>query len=1419
MIKIFRYSIVLIFILSFLKGACQINENIQSWTNHVSYGDYTQAIAAGTVTMTQCIVANAASATGTCSAGRIQMNSSSGIVELPNLSSVGTVEVHLAAGAAGRTLKLQYYDGSTWQDLTTFTEIGTIGATYTYSYNTSNSTTLRLSSPSAAVYVHDIIITLYTGPSINVSPASLTSFNYNLGAGPSSEQSFTISGSNLTDDIILTPPTDYEISTTSGSGFVANPSTITLTQSGGNVSNTTIYVRLKAGLSAGNYNSENISCTSTGATTRNVTCSGTVYTPTLTVSLATLTGFTYVVTNGPSANQTFTISGNYLTSNVTLSAPTDYEISTSSGSGFGSLLTLTPTSGTLSSTTIYVRLKAGLAIGTYNSEVINCTATNATTKTVTCSGTVTASNLSDVIAVSGSEATSVSSIINTAGPLTASDGTQVWQFTIRDGGASGDVDNLPTIVTGIIISNLNSSGLDWSTAIESIDLFDGLTNIASLQYGNANLTNSQANFTGLNINVSDNGSKTITVRLSVRCPLGSGNGDGDYFRLSISNTNFTTESSATSSQKASFTAASSSSTTPRNDIAVVASQLFFSQQPTSTPVNSTMVPDVTVSATDICGNVDKDFSGTVSLTSTGTMTGSPLTATASSGVATFSGIIHTVVETGLTMTASSSGLTSATSSTFNIYLVTVFQPGDFAVISVCSNTSCQGDAAGDDQISFMIFKDINPGDVFIITDNGYERENANKWGNTEGTYQITRTTSSITAGTIITIKLHNSSPYFEGIYPDNNWTMANIGFAGTSCVLNSGGDQLYFMQGGTWNKGTSSGSHDATYTPGVYLYAFNTNSSWTSFAASTQQSGLITSMECFNMMPGVATDYIEYTGPKTPATKRDWILRLNTPSNWTGRTDCATYFSYNIHQGQTYSILSSGYSDGIWVGDKSIDWFDCANWQSLKVPDYTVNVQIPSTGVTNEPTIGDPPTAPIAYVGAECNDIDVQTSRTLTMNHANSRLDVYGNITINGTLSATNGVVNILDDNSTLTSTADVTFYNLTLNKTAHSNTFTINSNINMNNTLTLTSGILTTGTNTVIENNTSLSSITGYGTNSYINGNLRRYVSSTGLYYFPVGTLNYYEQASINLNSSSGLSYLDAKFTNPHSTSIDISPLNITVNGSILQELLNYGFWTITPDAGTYNYDVSLTSRGHTNAGTTAAAHAVVKRPNSTIDWSSEGIHNNADQTMGSDWVTAQRKSLTAFSDFAIAKSTIGPLPVELVDFSAEKVGGKVLLKWSTASETNLNHYSIEKSVNNMVDFTEIATKEGFGNSNTIKNYQLEDNIVSQGISYYRLIEYDNDGLKKELAYTYLNNQENENLLINIVNVSSNQLIADVFNVQGTELFVQIYDMNGILIHEKSMAVDENAFRIKIPFNSNGLFIINVTDGVSSVHQKVILY
>ena len=80
--------------------------------------------------------------------------------------------------------------------------------------------------------------------------------------------------------------------------------------------------------------------------------SGSTTTPeTLFVTPTTLSGFNYVSGNGPSAVQSFAVIGADLTGTVTVTAPADYEISTSATSGFGSTVTLGSSKGNRSTQT------------------------------------------------------------------------------------------------------------------------------------------------------------------------------------------------------------------------------------------------------------------------------------------------------------------------------------------------------------------------------------------------------------------------------------------------------------------------------------------------------------------------------------------------------------------------------------------------------------------------------------------------------------------------------------------------------------------------------------------------------------------------------------------------------------------------------------------------------------------------------------------------------------------------------------------------------------------------------------------------------------------------------------------------------------------------------------------------------------
>jgi uncharacterized repeat protein (TIGR02543 family) len=108
-----------------------------------------------------------------------------------------------------------------------------------------------------------------TAPRITITGTPLDAFT-SIPGTPSAEQSYEVSGSNLTDDISINAPSDFEISLSSGTNF---GSSLTLPQTDGAVVETTIYVRFNR--ASEGTSSGNITHTSPDATARNVAVTGT----------------------------------------------------------------------------------------------------------------------------------------------------------------------------------------------------------------------------------------------------------------------------------------------------------------------------------------------------------------------------------------------------------------------------------------------------------------------------------------------------------------------------------------------------------------------------------------------------------------------------------------------------------------------------------------------------------------------------------------------------------------------------------------------------------------------------------------------------------------------------------------------------------------------------------------------------------------------------------------------------------------------------------------------------------------------------------------------------------------------------------------------------------------------------------------
>jgi len=106
-----------------------------------------------------------------------------------------------------------------------------------------------------------------------------------------------------------------------------------------------------------------------------------------------------------------------------------------------------------------------------------------------------------------------------------------------------------------------------------------------------------------------------------------------------------------------------------NITAPPATNLAFTTQPQSTQAGQTM-PAVRVTARDASGNTVTGYTGLITVAIGTNPSGGTLSGTTSvnavSGVATFSTLSINNAGTGYTLTASASGLTGATSTSFNI---------------------------------------------------------------------------------------------------------------------------------------------------------------------------------------------------------------------------------------------------------------------------------------------------------------------------------------------------------------------------------------------------------------------------------------------------------------------------------------------------------------------------------------------------------------------------------------------------------------------------------------------------------------------------------------------------------------------------------------------------------------------------------
>ncbi len=166
-------------------------------------------------------------------------------------------------------------------------------------------------------------------------------------------------------------------------------------------------------------------------------------------------------------------------------------------------------------------------------------------------------------------------------------------------------------------------------------------------------------------------------------------------------------------------------------------------------------------------------------------------------------------------------------------------------------------------------------------------------------------------------------------------------------------------------------------------------------------------------------------------------------------------------------------------------------------------------------------------------------------------------------------------------------------------------------------------------------------------------------------------------------------------------------------------------------------------------------------------------------------------------------PLPIELLDFNAKSIGKEIRLDWSTASETNNDYFTIERSIDGRI-FEAIGTQAGSGTSSEMNNYSFLDKSPERGLNYYRLKQTDFDR-----QYSYSNVVSAKINIDNEIQVYPT-LVEDILTVQRSsdnhgETMIIIHDITGRSFLNSVIEENELKKELSLIDLNQGIYFISI--------------
>lgn len=373
-----------------------------------------------------------------------------------------------------------------------------------------------------------------------------------------------------------------------------------------------------------------------------------------------------------------------------------------------------------------------------------------------------------------------------------------------------------------------------------------------------------------------------------------------------------------------------------------------------------------------------------------------------------------------------------------------------------------------------------------------------------------------------------------------------------------------------------------------------------------------------------------------------------------------------------------------------------------------------------------------------------------------------------------------------------------------------LNGPTTVNDIATFTNGIVySTSANILLMSSTS--SATGASNISYVSGPIRK--TGNTAFEFPTGKGGYWAPITI---SAPGV--VTDHFTAEYFNTAPYSPVSVTTP---LQYASYIEHWVLDRTNGSSDVFLTLFWKDGTRSGINdiTPSDLRVAHWNGTT-WNDKGQGTITGTTaLGSIQSAA---AVSTFSPFTFASTSVSlstnPLPIELLNFNANYYGATVCLNWTTASETNNDYFTIERS-SDAIFFNEINITDGAENSTSILNYSTIDDSPLSGTSYYRLKQTDFNGDFKYSNIVSVQKIENDFEIVSSNYTQSENQFAVYFNCNTNCLItLELYDLTGKKVYSsiENTLGKNSEITISTKKFIKGIYLLKAFNGKKIISKKI---